>query len=101
MKILGANVIPATHGLKTLKEAVDSAFESYVPQADTAIYCIGSVVDPHPFPMMGRDFKALLELKQKNNSRRSRDHFLIMLLLVLVVVLMLWAYLLASLRTKK
>ena len=60
MKILGATIIPATHGLKTLKEAVDSAFESYVTQADTAIYCIGSVVGPHPFPMMVRDFQSVV-----------------------------------------
>ena len=65
MKILGANVIPATHGLKTLKEAVDSAFESYITQADTAIYCIGSVVGPHPFPMMVRDFQSIIGLESK------------------------------------
>ena len=65
MKILGAKVIPATHGLKTLKEAVDSAFESYVPQADTAIYCIGSVVGPHPFPMMVRDFQSVVGYEAK------------------------------------
>lgn len=60
MKILGAKVIPATHGLKTLKEAVDSAFESYISQADIALYCIGSVVGPHPFPMMVRDFQSII-----------------------------------------
>jgi tryptophan synthase beta chain len=65
MKILGAKVIPATHGLKTLKEAVDSAFESYVPQADEAIYCIGSVVGPHPFPMMVRDFQSVIGFEAK------------------------------------
>jgi len=65
MKILGANIIPATHGLKTLKEAVDSAFESYIPQADTAIYCIGSVVGPHPFPMMVRDFQSVIGFESK------------------------------------
>ena len=65
MKILGAKVIPATHGLKTLKEAVDSAFESYVSQADTAIYCIGSVVGPHPFPMMVRDFQSIVGIEAK------------------------------------
>jgi tryptophan synthase beta chain len=67
MKILGAKVVPATHGLKTLKEAVDSAFESYVTQANTAIYCIGSVVGPHPFPMMVRDFQSVIgfELKEQ------------------------------------
>ena len=65
MKILGAKVIPATHGLKTLKEAVDSAFDSYVPQADEAIYCIGSVVGPHPFPMMVRDFQSIVGFESK------------------------------------
>ena len=65
MKILGAKVVPATHGLKTLKEAVDSAFESYITQADTAIYCIGSVVGPHPFPMMVRDFQSIVGIEAK------------------------------------
>lgn len=60
MKILGAKVIPATHGLKTLKEAVDSAFESYISDYENAIYCIGSVVGPHPFPMMVRDFQSII-----------------------------------------
>ena len=60
MKILGAKVIPATHGLQTLKEAVDSAFNAYVPQADTALFCIGSVVGPHPFPLMVRDFQSVV-----------------------------------------
>lgn len=60
MKILGANVIPATHGLKTLKEAVDSAFESYLADSENSIYCIGSVVGPHPFPMMVRDFQSVI-----------------------------------------
>lgn len=65
MKILGAKVIPATHGLKTLKEAVDSAFESYISQAETSIYCIGSVVGPHPFPMMVRDFQSIVGFEAK------------------------------------
>ena len=65
MKILGAKVIAATHGLKTLKEAVDSAFESYISQVDDAIYCIGSVVGPHPFPMMVRDFQSIIGFESK------------------------------------
>ncbi len=60
MKMLGARVIPATHGLKTLKEAVDAAFEGYMKEYKDAIYCIGSVVGPHPFPMMVRDFQAVV-----------------------------------------
>ena len=65
MKILGAKVIPATHGLKTLKEAVDSAFEAYLKDTDNSIYCIGSVVGPHPFPMMVRDFQSIIGLEAK------------------------------------
>ncbi|MDN5114373.1 tryptophan synthase subunit beta [Aliarcobacter butzleri] len=60
MKILGAKVVPATHGLKTLKEAVDSAFEAYLTDTKNSIYCIGSVVGPHPFPMMVRDFQSVI-----------------------------------------
>jgi len=65
MKILGAKVIAATHGLKTLKEAVDSAFESYIGQVDDSIYCIGSVVGPHPFPVMVRDFQSIIGIESK------------------------------------
>lgn len=65
MKILGATVIPATHGLKTLKEAVDSAFEAYLKDPVNSIYCIGSVVGPHPFPMMVRDFQRVIGIEAK------------------------------------
>ncbi len=65
MKILGAKVVPATHGLKTLKEAVDSAFEAYLADTETSIYCIGSVVGPHPFPMMVRDFQSIIGLEAR------------------------------------
>ncbi len=60
MKILGANVVEVTHGLKTLKEAVDAAFEAYANEYKDAIYCIGSVLGPHPFPMMVRDFQSIV-----------------------------------------
>lgn len=60
MKILGARVIPVTHGLKTLKEAVDAAFEAYMNEYNDSIYCIGSALGPHPFPMMVRDFQMVV-----------------------------------------
>ena len=60
MKVLGATVVPATHGLQTLKEAVDSAFESYLKDTENSFYAIGSVVGPHPFPLMVRDFQRVL-----------------------------------------
>ncbi|HBK72389.1 MAG TPA: tryptophan synthase subunit beta [Flavobacteriaceae bacterium] len=65
MKILGATVVPVTHGLKTLKEAVDSAFEEYLKDPINTIYCIGSVVGPHPFPMMVRDFQRVVGIEAK------------------------------------
>ncbi|HKM29341.1 MAG TPA: tryptophan synthase subunit beta [Bacilli bacterium] len=60
MQILGAKIIPVTKGAKTLKEAVDSAFESYLKNYQDSIYCIGSVVGPHPFPLMVRDFQKVV-----------------------------------------
>ena len=60
MAILGAKVTPATHGRKTLKEAVDAAFEAYVKDPVNQFYAIGSVVGPHPFPMMVRDFQSIV-----------------------------------------
>lgn len=65
MKILGAKVVPATHGFKTLKEAVDSAFEAYLKDTETTIYCIGSVVGPHPFPLLVRDFQRVVGIEAK------------------------------------
>ncbi|WP_147677214.1 tryptophan synthase subunit beta [Algibacter pacificus] len=66
MKILGTTVVPVTHGLKTLKEAVDSAFEAYLKDPINSIYCIGSVVGPHPFPMMVRDFQRVVGIEAKD-----------------------------------
>ncbi len=60
MKILGANVVEVTHGLATLKEAVDAAFDAYSKEYKDSIYCIGSVLGPHPFPMMVRDFQSIV-----------------------------------------
>ena len=57
MKVLGANVVSVTHGQKTLKEAVDAAFEDYSKNYKDTIYCIGSAVGPHPFPQIVRDFQ--------------------------------------------
>lgn len=69
MKMLGAKVVPVSHGLKSLKEAVDSAFESYLKSYKDSIYCIGSVVGPHPFPLMVRDFQCCI-------GEEAREQFL-------------------------
>ena len=65
MQMLGARVIPVSHGLKTLKEAVDAAFEGYMREYHDAIYCIGSALGPHPFPLMVRDFKSVVGYEAK------------------------------------
>lgn len=69
MKILGAKVVPVSHGLKTLKEAVDSAFESYAKNYKDSIYCIGSALGPHPFPLMVRDFQAVIGYEAKDQFK--------------------------------
>lgn len=69
MKMLGANVIPVTKGLKTLKEAVDAAFDSYIKEYKDTIYCIGTAAGPHPFPKMVRDFQSVI-------GYEARDQFL-------------------------
>ncbi|WP_027967155.1 tryptophan synthase subunit beta [Halomonas halocynthiae] len=68
MKILGATLVPVSRGAGTLKEAVDSAFEEYLKDPHNFIYAIGSVVGPHPFPKMVRDFQAIV-------GREAREQF--------------------------
>ena len=65
MKVLGAKVVPVSTGLKTLKEAVDAAFEDYLENYETTIYCIGSAVGPHPFPLMVRDFQYVVGVEAR------------------------------------
>ncbi len=65
MKILGARVVEVTDGLQTLKEAVDAAFAAYAREYKDAIYCIGSVMGPHPFPLMVRDFQSVVGIEAR------------------------------------
>ena len=65
MKILGANVVEVTEGQATLKEAVDAAFRAYAKEYKDCIYCIGSVLGPHPFPMMVRDFQSVVGIEAR------------------------------------
>jgi tryptophan synthase beta chain len=71
MKILGANLIPVTKGQRTLKEAVDDAFEAYLKDPVTQLYAIGSVVGPHPFPMMVRDFQQIVGMEAKEQFQEK------------------------------
>jgi len=69
MQILGAKVVPATHGLKTLKEAVDSAFGAYLEDTENQMFAIGSVVGPHPFPLMVRDFQSVVGFEARDQFK--------------------------------
>ncbi len=69
MKILGARLVPVTRGTRTLKDAVDSAFDEYLKDPVNFFYAIGSVVGPHPFPKMVRDFQSIV-------GREARAQFL-------------------------
>ena len=69
IKMLGANVIPVSFGTRTLKEAVDAAFEAYAKEYKKAFYVIGSAVGPHPYPLMVRDFQEII-------GREAKEQFL-------------------------
>ncbi|MBR9868596.1 MAG: tryptophan synthase subunit beta [Oceanospirillales bacterium] len=75
MKILGCKLVPVTRGTATLKDAVDSAFEEYLKNPEEFIYAIGSVVGPHPFPKMVRDFQSIIgrEARQQFNDRHGKN----------------------------
>jgi len=67
MKLLGANVIPVRSGSKTLKDAVNEAMRDWVTNVSNTYYLIGSVVGPHPYPTMVRDFQKIIgeEIKEQ------------------------------------
>lgn len=73
MAILGARVIPVKAGQKTLKEAVDAAFEAYVKEQDRALYCIGSAVGPAPFPQMIHDFQRVVGEEAREQFMAKND----------------------------
>jgi tryptophan synthase beta chain len=60
MKLLGAKVVPVESGSKTLKDALNEAMRDWVTNVDSTFYIIGTVAGPHPYPMMVRDFQAVI-----------------------------------------
>lgn len=74
MKILGAKVIPVSSGSKTLKDAINEALRDWVANVRTSHYLIGSVVGPHPFPMLVRDFQSVIgnETKKQMMQKEGR-----------------------------
>jgi tryptophan synthase beta chain len=60
MRLLGAEVVPVATGSRTLKDATSEAMRHWVSDADEAYYCVGSVIGPHPYPMMVRQFQRVI-----------------------------------------
>ena len=69
MELLGAKVIPVTSGTATLKDAVSEAMREWTKRIDDTHYCLGSVMGPHPFPMIVRDFQSVI-------SKEAREQIL-------------------------
>ena len=74
MRLLGAEVIPVTTGTGTLKDACSAAFREWTNRIADTHYCLGSVMGPHPFPMMVRDFQAVIskEIKEQLQEKEGR-----------------------------
>lgn len=65
MKLLGATVVPVESGSKTLKDALNEAMRDWVTNVHNTFYIIGTVAGPHPYPMMVRDFQAVIGIEAK------------------------------------
>ena len=74
MKLLGANVVPVTTGTATLKDAVSEAMREWTKRISDTHYCLGSVMGPHPFPTIVRDFQAVIsrEIKSQLQEKEGR-----------------------------
>ncbi len=74
MKLLGAEVIPALSGSRTLKDALNEALRDWVANVEDTFYCIGTVAGPHPYPEMVRDFQSVIgnETRRQMLAREGR-----------------------------
>jgi tryptophan synthase beta chain len=74
MKLLGAEVVPALSGSRTLKDALNEALRDWVANVEDTFYCIGTVAGPHPYPEMVRDFQSVIgkEAKAQMLKREGR-----------------------------
>lgn len=74
MNLLGAKVTGVASGTSTLKDAINEAFRDWVSNIDTTFYCIGSVMGPHPYPTMVRDFQKVIsaEIKAQLMEKEGR-----------------------------
>ncbi len=74
MRLLGATVVPVTSGTATLKDAVSEAMREWTTRISNTHYCLGSVMGPHPFPTIVRDFQSVIssEIKQQMLEKEGR-----------------------------
>jgi tryptophan synthase beta chain len=73
MKLLGAEVVPVESGSATLKDAINETLRDWVASVETTHYCIGSVVGPHPFPWMVREFQRVVGDEARDQCRKILD----------------------------
>lgn len=71
MKLLGATVVPVTHGSRTLKDAINEAMRDWVTNVETTHYLLGTVAGPHPFPVMVRDFHSIIGTESREQLLRD------------------------------
>jgi len=74
MKLLGATVVPVESGSKTLKDALNEAMRDWVTNVHNTFYIIGTVAGPHPYPMMVRDFQAVIGIEAKQQMMEMVGH---------------------------
>ena len=70
MELLGAKVHPVKSGSKTLKDAINEAMRDWITNVDSTYYLLGSAVGPHPYPLMVRDFQAVIGTEIKKQMKR-------------------------------
>jgi len=73
MRLLGANVIPVRSGSRTLKDAINEALRDWTTNVQTTHYLLGSVVGPHPYPMMVRDFQRVIGKETKKQILKAEN----------------------------
>ena len=73
MELLGATVIPVTSGSRTLKDAVNEALRAWVAAVEDTHYCLGSVMGPHPYPWMVREFQRVIGDEARHQCRQILD----------------------------
>lgn len=75
MKLLGADVVPVESGTKTLKDAVSECMREWTSRIDDTHYCLGSVMGPHPFPTIVRDFQSVISKEIKEQITEAEGRF--------------------------